>query len=182
MTSHHFQKLVGFIESELATGSFPGAGVVIARQGTPLFERYWGTYCSPTQRANPLDARVSHMLYSFSKAISATVMVLAHQKKLIDYDAPVQAYIPEYRGEWKDLITIRHLLTHSAGIPRCPLAGVYTEEEWREGVASCCAAPVEWQPGSKTEYHGLSGLFLAAEAVRRTLNMASWEEIFREFL
>lgn len=182
MTSHRFRKLAGFIERELAAGSFPGAGVMVARHGERLFERYWGTYCSYTQRANPLDASVSHMLYSFSKGVSATVIVLAHQKKLIDYDAPVHAYIPEYRGARKDVTTLRHLLTHSAGIPQCPLAGVYTQEDWRKGVASCCAAPVAWEPGSKTEYHGTSGLFLAAEAVRRTLNMAPWEDICREFL
>ena len=62
------------------------------------------------------------------------------------------------------------------------MAAVYTEDAWRQGVASCCAAPVEWKPGSKTEYHGISGLFLAAEAVRRTLNRAPWEAICREFL
>ena len=51
MTSHRFQKLAGFIETELAAGSFPGAGVMVARNGERLFERYWGTYCSYTQRA-----------------------------------------------------------------------------------------------------------------------------------
>ncbi|MFA6566767.1 MAG: serine hydrolase domain-containing protein [Victivallales bacterium] len=182
MSSHRFQKLVDFIGMELANGSFPGAGLMVDRNGDRLFEHYWGTYCSHGQRANPLDARVSHMLYSFSKGISATVIMIAHQKKLVDYDAPVHAYIPEYRGGWKDVTTIRHLLTHSAGIPRCPLSAVYTHDEWGKGVAACCAAPVEWEPGSKTEYHAASGLFLAAEAVRRTMKMASWEEICREFL
>lgn len=182
MTSYCFQKLVEFIKAELATDSFPGAGIIVSQQGAQIFERYWGTYCSQTQRAVPLDARVSHMLYSYSKGVSATVIVLAHQKKLINYDVPLHTYIPEYRGEWKDVTTIRHLLTHSDGIPRCPLEGAYTDEEWRKYVASCCTAPVDWEPGSKTEYHSLSGLFLAAEAVRRTMNMAPWEEICREFL
>ncbi len=182
MTSHRYQKLTGFIEAELAAGSFPGAAVMVTRQGERLFERCWGTWCSATECANPLDAGVSHMLYSFSKGISATVIVLAHQQKLIDYDAPIHAYIREYRGAWKDVTTIRHLLTHSAGIPQCPLGGVYTPEAWRAGVALCCAAPVDWAPGSKTQYHGTSGLFLAAEAVRRTLNMAPWEDICRELL
>lgn len=182
VTPHRFQKLAGFIETELAAGSFPGAGVMVACNGERLFARCWGTYCTSAQRANPLASDVLHRLYSFSKGISATVMVLAHQQQLIDYDAPVRAYIPEYRGGWKEVTTIRHLLTHSAGIPQCNLAGVYTEEAWRAGVAACCAAPVAWEPGSRTEYHGTSGLFLAAEAVRRTLDMAPWEEICREFL
>lgn len=178
----HFQKLIEFIDLELEKDSFPGAGVIVTQNGNRLFERYWGTYCSHVQRANPLDARVSHMLYSFSKGISSTVIMIAHQKKLIDYDAPLNAYIPEYRGGWKDATTIRHLLTHSAGIPRCPLAAVYTQEEWCKGIAAACSASVEWEPESKTEYHAASALFLAAEAVRRTMDMATWDEICREFL
>jgi len=122
------------------------------------------------------------MLCSFSKGVSATAIVLAHQRKLIDYDLPVRAYIPEYRGGWKDITTIRHLLTHSAGIPKCPIAAVYTPEEWQKGIESCCAAAVEWEPGSRTEYHGTSGMFLAAEAARRVLGMASWEEVCRELV
>ena len=129
-----------------------------------------------------LDAGVQHMLYSFSKAISATAIVLAHQRKLIDYDAPIHAYIPEYRGGYKDATTIRHLLTHSAGIPNCPIGAVYTPEEWRTGIEACCAAPVEWEPGSKTEYHGTSAMFLAAEATRHALGMATWEEVCRELV
>ena len=181
-TPRPFQSLDEFIAKEVRDGSFPGAGIIVTGHGGRVLERSWGSYCSQTQRLLPLDSSVSHMLYSFSKGISATVIAVAHQQGLVDYDAPVSAYIPEYRGGWKDGTTIRHLLTHAAGIPRVPLADVYTDESWRLGVAACCAAPVEWQPGSKTEYHGLSGLFLAAACVRRVMRMASWEEICREFL
>ncbi len=182
MTAKPFQSLNEFIDKEVRDGSFPGAAIIVTEYGEQALERSWGTYCSQAQRTNPLDTSVSHMLYSFSKGISATVIAVAHQKGLVDYDAPVSAYVSEYRGGWKDGTTIRHLLTHSAGIPRAPLAEVYTDGSWQQGVAACCAAPVEWAPGSKTEYHGLSGLFLAAACVRKALGMAPWEEICREFL
>ncbi len=182
MASDRFEKLNVFIENEIINGVFPGAGVLITQHGTQVHEKYWGTYCSRTHRSVPVDANVSHMLYSFSKGISATILVLAHQKKLIDYDAPLQTYIPEYRGQWKDNTTIRHLLTHSAGIPKFALPGVCSPEEWSQALSTCYSSPVQWEPGSKTEYHGLSGMFLAAEAVRRTLNMATWQEICQEFL
>jgi CubicO group peptidase (beta-lactamase class C family) len=177
-----FEKAIGFIEAELAAGTFPGAGLLVERKGERLLERYWGTYCSSTQRDVPLDASVNHMLYSFSKGISATAIVVAHQRKLIDYDAPISTYIPEYRGGWKDLITIRKLLTHAAGIPSCPLESVYTSELWEKGVDLCCATPVEWEPGSKTVYHGASAMFLAAAATRRVMGNATWEEICRELV
>lgn len=177
-----FKKAIAFIEAELAAGAFPGAALLVVRKGENLLERHWGTYCSPTRRDNPLDAAVHHPLYSFSKGISATAIVLAHQRKLLDYDAPLHAYIPEYRGKGKEQVTIRRLLTHAAGIPTCPVKAVYTPVEWQEGVKVCCEAPVEWEPGSRTEYHGVSAMFLAAEATRRVVGKATWEEVCRELV
>ena len=177
-----FEKAIAFIEAEIAAKSFPGACLLVVRRGETLLERYWGTYCNESERDARLTPEVYHPLYSFSKVISATAIVIAHQRKLLDYDAPIQTYIPEFRGGWKDLITLRKLLTHSAGIPKAPLTGVYTPEEWQKGLEVCYAAPVEWEPGSKTEYHGLSGLFLAAEATRRVMGLATWEEICRELV
>lgn len=177
-----FKKAIEFIEAELAAGAFPGAALRVVRKGETLLDRCWGTYCSPTRRDNPLDAGVVHPLYSFSKGLSATVIVLAHQRKLLDYDAPLATYIPEYRGKWKEQVTIRRLLTHAAGIPKCPVKAVYTPAEWQEGVRVCCEAPVEWEPGSRTEYHAVSAMFLAAEATRRVMGKATWEEVCRELV
>lgn len=174
--------LAGFIEGELAAGTVPGAALIASRNGKVAFERCWGTYCGVRSRAEPLTKAVRHPFFSYSKLVSATVVVMAHQDGLVDYDEPVSKYIPQFTGGGKDAITIRHLLTHSAGIPNAPLGAVRTEEEWRAGVKSVCAAPTEWEPGSKTAYHGLSGLFVAAEAVRRVSGGKSWERICRERL
>ncbi len=98
MSSRRFHKVQAFIESELVAGTFPGAGLGVVQHGERLFEHYWVTYCNPSRRDNHLDSGVRYMLYSFSKAISATTLVLAHQRKLIDYDIPLRTYIPEYQG------------------------------------------------------------------------------------
>ncbi|MCF6287148.1 MAG: beta-lactamase family protein, partial [Candidatus Hydrogenedentes bacterium] len=107
---------------------------------------------------------------------------LAQQDGLLDYDAPVSTYIPEFKGGGKESITLRHLLTHSAGIPSVAFTDVLTPEKWQAGVDAFCAAKVEWPPGSKTAYHALSGAFVAAEAVRRVSGMKSWPDICRERL
>jgi CubicO group peptidase (beta-lactamase class C family) len=107
---------------------------------------------------------------------------MAHQDGLFDYDAPVSKYIPEFVGGGKDRIVVRHLLTHSAGLPGVPLQAVDTEEKWQAAVKTLCAAKVDWEPGSKTLYHGLTGHFLAAEVVRRRSDRKRWETICRERL
>jgi len=182
MNSERFGEVIKFIETEIADGTFPGAGMVVTQHGKKVFENFWGTYCSPHRRSDMLNERVVHMLYSFSKAISATVIVLARQKGLIDYDVAISTYIPEYSGGWKNNTTIRHLLTHAAGIPNCPSFAAYSDDEWLRCLQSCCDEEVQWEPGSRTTYHWASGLFLAAEAVRRVMHGTSWETICREWL
>ncbi|MCE5260266.1 MAG: beta-lactamase family protein [Chloroflexi bacterium] len=171
-----------FIERELASGRFPGAALVVTRNQRTVLERTWGTYCSTMQRSEPYHPGVFTMLYSYSKVVSATVIVIAAQDCLIDYDLPVWHYIPEFKGGGKETVTLRHLLTHSAGIPNAPLGPVLDEEGWQRAVAVCCAHPSEWPAGSRTAYHGLSGLFMAAEVVRRVSGRQSWQEICRQRL
>ncbi|MCC6442322.1 MAG: beta-lactamase family protein [Armatimonadetes bacterium] len=171
-----------FLDEEQAAGVFPGSALIVSRKGRILFERYAGTCCRWKQPEAPLTADVSHPLYSFSKLIGATVVAMARQDGLLDYDMPASAYIPEFTGGGKDRITLRHLLTHSAGIPDIPLGPAYTDEEWRAALKAVCAAKTAWEPGTRTAYHGLTGLFVAAEAVRRVTGGRRWEAIFRERL
>lgn len=177
-----FSKAVDFVTGEFEAQAFPGAALTVTRNGKVLLEKFWGTYCGRDDRAVPCDASMVNMLYSVSKLVTSTVVVMAGQDGAFDYDAPVSKYIPEFTGGGKETITVRHLLTHSAGLPGVPLKAVATPEKWEAAVAALCAAQVEWEPGSKCAYHGLTGHFLAAEVVRRCRGRASWEEICRELL
>lgn len=171
-----------FIEAELAGGRFPGAALVVTRGQCTVLERTWGTYCSTTKRDELYHPGVLNMLYSFSKVVSATVVVLVQQDGLLDYDLPVWRYIPEFRSGNKEAITLRHLLTHSAGIPNVPLGSVSDEESWQAALRACCAHEIEWPAGSKSAYHGISGMFIAAEVARRVSDYASWETICQQRL
>ncbi|MHB1355663.1 MAG: serine hydrolase domain-containing protein [Anaerolineae bacterium] len=171
-----------FIEDELAVGRFPGAALVVTRGQRTVLERTWGVYCNTTTRDEPYHLGVLNMLYSFSKVVSATVVVLTQQDGLLDYDLPVWRYVPEFRNGNKEAVTLRHLLTHSAGIPNAPLGSVLTEEDWQTAVRACCAHEIEWPAGSKTAYHGASGMFMAAEVVRRVSGNAPWETICQQRL
>lgn len=171
-----------FMDAEKAAGTFPGAAVIAFHDGKIRFERQIGTYCGLRGRELALDGRVLHPLYSFSKVVSATVIAMVVAEGLLEWDKPVRAYIPEFTGGGKDEITLRHLLTHGAGIPRAPLGMVPNETAWQEAVKVACAATTEWEPGTRTAYHGLSGQFVAAEAVRRVSGGKPWAAICRERL
>jgi CubicO group peptidase (beta-lactamase class C family) len=119
---------------------------------------------------------------SFSKGITSTVFAMFLGDGVVDLDAPVSHYIPEYRNGLRDQTLVRHLLTHSAGIPAVLTKAANTEALWNEAVRTCCEAPVEWPPGSRTQYHSRSGHLLAAEVIRRINDMEPWEDICRRRL
>lgn len=174
--------LLAFVEKEHKAGTFPGAALIASKNGKIQIDRIWGTYCGLTNRIIPLRREVRHCYFSYSKLVSATVVVMAHEDGRFDYDAPVKTYLPEFVGGGKEKITVRHLLTHSAGIPSVALGRVSTEEEWQTALDAVCAAKTEWEPGSRTAYHALSGLFTAACVVRRVMGNRSWEQICRDRL
>lgn len=176
------KKATELIESAIARGLIPGAALMVARYGDVLFEGHWGTYCSRTGRNATVDADTVHQAYSFSKGISATVIAIAHQRKLVDYDAPVSTYLSGFHGKWKEQLTLRTLLNHSAGLNNCPTTPVSTEAEWQTCLDGCSRYDLEWEPGSKTLYHVSQGMFLAAAALRAVMENQPWEAICRDLL
>lgn len=170
-------KVDEFIAAELAKFTLPGAGLMVARGGRIVHEQYWGS-CYTRDRADVLyDGSFRNMFYSFSKMITGTVICMLVQEGLLDYDAPVCKYISEFAQQGKEAITLRQLLNHSAGIPSAPVGRAYTVEQWKESVGPCCAAKIEWPPGSRTNYHATCGTFLAGEAALRVTGDADWETL-----
>jgi serine-type D-Ala-D-Ala carboxypeptidase len=174
-------QMSAYLQAQIAAGEIPGAFVAAMRHGKVFLEEHFGTYCNRTERTAPYDGAAIHPFHSISKMISATAVVMAWQDGLIDIDVPVAKYVPEFAQNGKQDITIRQLLTHSAGIPKTPTGiAAGTEEKWKAAVAAACAQPVEWPPGSKTEYHAITGMLIAAEAVRRMSGGKTWNTICRE--
>ncbi|MGV3607022.1 MAG: serine hydrolase domain-containing protein [Planctomycetaceae bacterium] len=172
-----------FLDSELKKGSYPGAGIIASHNGKVFFESYVGTYHNLLGEDKPFGADVRSIFYSYTKGVSATIVMTAVQDGLIDLDTPVATYIPEFAKNGKDKITLRHLMTHSAGIPSAPspFKPLRNEDEWKGAVQTVCDAKLEWAPGSQTAYHG-SNMIIPAEVVRRKLDNKPWPQIARERL
>lgn len=95
--------------------AFPGAVVAVGRHGRLALLAAVGEYGVNDRR--PIDVTTLYDLASLTKVIALTTacMILVDEGKL-DLDAPVQRYLPEFLGAQKDRVTIRLLLTHTAGL------------------------------------------------------------------
>ena len=103
---------------------------------------------------------------SLTKVIGLTsAMMLMVESRQVDLDAPVRRYIPEFQGRGKDDVTIRHLLTHSSGLPAWrPL---YKEAEGpSEALALAIATPLDTTPGVRMVYSDL-GVIILGDVVQR---------------
>ena len=97
-------------------------------------------------------------------ALTSAVMQLSASGQL-DLDAPVQRYLPEWTGPWKDQVRVRDLLTHTTGLPAWrPL---YKETESREAaIALVVSTPLDVAPGQRMVYSDL-GAILMGQIVER---------------
>lgn len=161
-------RLSDSLDTILARGvrdsAFPGAIVVVGTRRGIVVERAAGRL-DWTPSATP-DAGTLWDLASLTKVVALTtaLMVLVDEGR-IDVDAPVQRYLREWTGPGKDRVTVRHLLTHSAGLPAWrPLYKEATSPQ--EALAIVLATPLDTVPGVRMVYSDL-GAILLGEIVRR---------------
>lgn len=136
-------------------GGYPGASVVIGRNGYAVFQKGFGKLGWTTSSPRVTADRSIYDLASLTKVVGTTTaaMVLFDQGRL-DLEAPVSTYLPAFSGGWKDSVTVRHLLTHRSGLP----AG---RDLWRvartpdEARAAVLSTNLECKPGQCYIYSDL---------------------------
>jgi CubicO group peptidase (beta-lactamase class C family) len=111
------------VQNAIATKLIPGAVLVVSKDGKIVHQRAFGFAqlndfdMHPLPNPRPMNVTTMFDLASVTKVMGTTfaVMMLVDRGK-IDVDAPVYRYLPDFRGPHLDSITVRHLLTHSAGL------------------------------------------------------------------
>jgi CubicO group peptidase (beta-lactamase class C family) len=109
--------------------------------------------------------------FSMTKPTVAVAVAQQWERGALELDDRVAEHIPEFAQAGKDAITLRHLLTHTAGIRG---ADVFNSEApgdayWDEIIEAICGVEPEadWVPGERAGYHLTAGMTLLAEVVRR---------------
>lgn len=127
----------------------------------------WAGIADPTT-GRPVDGETLFTVFSCSKGVTATVVHQLAERGALDYDTPVAAYWPEFGTHGKERITVRHILSHTAGVPQMPAGGTQTDMADWDGVCRALAdlTPL-WEPGTATGYHGLTYGFILGEVARR---------------
>lgn len=109
------QKIDKIVEGAIKNREFPGAQVLVIKNGHPLFNKSYGylTYDSLQE----VSSETIYDLASITKVAATTLMSMSlYEKGLIRLDEPISCYLDEYIGTNKEKITVRQLLAHNAGL------------------------------------------------------------------
>ena len=160
-----FAPVVDYLRSQVDS-AFPGAVIAVGQHDSVVLLAAVGHYGADDRR--PVTTETIYDLASLTKVIALTTecILLVDQGKL-DLDAPVQRYLPEFRGPMKDQVTIRHLLTHSAGLAAdLPL---FDSTRTREAALRMVdTSPLLAPPGTRFVYSDLSAIVLMQVVERIT--------------
>jgi CubicO group peptidase (beta-lactamase class C family) len=126
----------------------------------------WGGTSTGRQ---PWERDTLAMCFSTTKGVISTALHVLADRGQISYDAPVAAYWPQFAQNGKERITVRHVLTHSAGLHRMRTLVDHARRmlDWEYMVAALERAEPAYEPGRRHGYHALTYGWLAGELLRR---------------
>ncbi len=163
-----------FIKAELQRQRIPGMSVAILRGDSVLLARGYGL-ANLEHRVPATDSTV-YAVGSLSKQFTAAAIVLLSQQGRLGLDDPITRYLPEGSAVWSG-VTIRHLLTHTSGVPQD------TTLDWRRDYSESemvrsAAQPLEFEPGALESYSS-TGYALLGVIIHRVTGMP-WSDFMRD--
>jgi beta-N-acetylhexosaminidase len=188
------------VEKAIADKAFPGAALAVGYRGKVAIHAF-GKLGYDAKAAN-VSQKTMYDIASLTKVVATTTLVAKLAEGdfpvSLDLDAKVERYLPEWVSEpaqqsglknlfhenpqdleWRHKVTVRHLLTHTSGLP--PFKEYWrTSKSKEETLARIFVEPLDYEPGTKEVYSDL-GIILMAEIIER-LTGRKLDELARTFV
>ena len=154
------------IDDLVNSGVERGLQVAVYRRGELVVDAVAGIADPATGRT----VRSDTPFYNFSivKGAAATLAHMLAERGLFGYDTPLVDIWPEFGAHGKQKVTVRHILSHTAGVPGIPLDTTAEDLcDWNKMCAAIADSELWWEPGTKIGYHAYTFGYLVGEIVRR---------------
>ena len=142
-----FSSVRSLFEANLASGIDLGASFSASVEGDTVVN-LWGGWAD-AERTRPWTEDTLVNVYSTAKTMTALCALILIDRGELDPDAPVARYWPEFAANGKAKIKVRHLLSHTAGLPNWP-AGMRLEDlyEWTRATEILAQQMPLWTAGT----------------------------------
>jgi CubicO group peptidase (beta-lactamase class C family) len=178
--AYQFDDVDRVINKAIEDEAFPGAVVLIWKDGKTIFEKVYGNFTydltSPKVNTNTV-----YDLASLTKVVATTTAaMICYDKKLISLDDKVVKYIPEFGFKGKKNITIKNLLIHNSGLPAW-IKFYGRDLKYDDVIKEIYSSQLEYKTGEKTVYSDL-GIITLGKIIEKvsgkTLDVFCKDEIF----
>jgi CubicO group peptidase (beta-lactamase class C family) len=163
------------IERGMRDGLHVGAQLYVSLRGKVIADLALGW----ARDGVPMRTDTLMLWLSAGKPIAAIAIAQLWERGLLELDDPVAMHMPEFAQGGKETITIRHILTHTAGFRA--VLGHWEDQPWDRVIEAINNARIEprWVPGSTAGYHPLTSWYVLGELVHR-LDGRAFETYVRE--
>jgi uncharacterized protein YbbC (DUF1343 family)/CubicO group peptidase (beta-lactamase class C family) len=168
------------IKQAIAAKKCPGGVLWLEHRGTVYHKAYGNRALVP--EAEPMTENTIFDAASLTKVVACTpAVMLLVEREQIKLDDPVSTYIPEFKGDGKENITVRQLMLHISGLR----GDIETKTDWhgqQTAIQKACAEKLTSPPGTAFRYSDIN-FFLLGEIVQRVthtpLEVFVWREIYQ---
>lgn len=166
---HFDQKFAPAIEQfaeNIAKNNDVGASFAASIDGEMVVD-VWGGH-QDEQRTRPWQEDTLVNVWSSTKTVSFLCALVLADRGLLDFDAPVSRYWPEFAANGKENVLVWHFMNHAAGLSGLDEEVSQDDQyDWDKMTGLLAAQEPWWEPGSSSGYHGLTQGYLIGELVRR---------------
>lgn len=174
------KRLDAYVEEEMARRHVPGLSLAVVRNGKLVLARGYGK--ANVEHSIPARPGTVYELASVTKQFTAAAVMLLVEDGKVALDEPAAKYLADTPAAWKD-VTVRHLLTHTSGIPSYtnqPAFGQFPRRDYTKAeiVSLVSGLPLEFQPGERFAYNN-TGYFLLGMLIEK-VSGREYEAFLRE--
>ena len=161
-----YEGVVQALAANLDAGTDTGASVAVLVGGEPVVDVWGGTVDEAGTGPWVEDTLVN--VWSMTKTMTFLCALMLADRGELDFHAPVARYWPEFAAAGKEAVEVRHLMSHTAGLPGWDQPLVPEDlADWEKCTSLLAAQAPWWEPGTASGYHLVSQGYLIGEVVRR---------------
>ena len=154
----------------VAAGTETGLQIAVRRHGRVVADVTAGL--ADPESGTKVEPATLFFAASAAKGVAASLAHVLAEQGLIRYDLCLTDVWPEFAPpgsrHGKERTTLRHVLTHTAGLPGLPPETTVADLcDWDRMCAVLAGAEPWWEPGTRLGYHALTFGFLLGETLRR---------------
>ncbi len=163
---NRFVRMEHILSENIKSGADLGASVAVTIEGEFVVD-LWGGW-SDEAKTKPWGKDTITNVWSTTKTMTSLCALVLVERGLLDVNAPVAQYWPEFAANGKANVLVRHIMSHTSGVSGWAQPVVMDDlYDWDKSTAMLASQAPWWKPGEGSGYHALNQGHLVGEVVRR---------------